>query len=409
MNANRSSKLPISTLRRRSFTALIALAASTLMIVGTPVSSAAATINLGKASSFAVLAGGGFANYETTTVQGNLGVYPVVSYFDSGALTLDGSYQLGTVAAKVAIADARLAYQAAETLTATVSVVPELGGLTKSAGIYLSPTGFTINGTLTLDAQNNPNAIFVFKTPSALTTGLSSRVNLINGAQPCNVYWQVAQNVVLSASSEMKGNILTSGGFRSEKGTALAGRVFAHQGSVSLTGTSISRPACLKYLGPIVDSSTTTKILASGSGNYVTAEGKARFSLNLKTKTTSDTARPVASGTLSWSVDRMWSFIGKVNTFTYVNNVGRTTGTGTLYYWGKNSNSKKNKKSGWMRATANGANVEVLFLTPALSNPASNTSNRVTSFAVGFTGTRLPQVPPLPVIGAMNSVNDSKD
>ena len=394
--------------KRVAIATVVGLVVSALSIIAAPASFAANTIDLARSSSFAVLAGGGFANYETTTIQGNLGIYPVISYFDSGSLTLDGSYHFGDAAAKVALTDAKAAYRVTDSLTATATIAAELGGQTKIAGVYQSANGFTLNGTLTLDGQNNPNSVFVFKTPATLTTAISSRVTLINGAQPCNIFWQVGQNVVLGGASEMKGSVLTAGGFRSDRGTSLAGRVFAHQGSVSLTGTSISRPSCLKYIGPIVDSSSATQVLASGSGEYVAADGKARFTLNLRTKVASETATPVASGTLSWSVDRLWSFTGKLTTFTYANSVGRTTGSGTLYYWGKNNSSKNDKKSGWIRATTNGANVEVLFLTPALTNPASNASTRVTSFAIGFTGTKISQVPTLPVIGALNTVSNWK-
>ena len=394
--------------KRVTFATVVGLVVSALSIIATPASLAASRIDLERSSTFAVLAGGGFANYETTTVQGNLGIYPVISYFDSGSLKLDGSYHFGDSAAKTALTDAQSAYRIAESLTATATIAAELGAQTKIAGVYQSATGFTLNGTLTLDGQNNPSAVFIFKTPATFTTGISSRVILINGAQPCNIFWQVGQNVVLGGASEMKGSLLTAGGFRSDRGTSLAGRIFAHQGSVSLTGTSITRPSCLKYVGPIIDSSSATQILASGSGEYVAADGKARFAMNLKTKVTSETSTPVASGTLSWSIDRRWSFVGKLTTFTYSNSVGRTTGSGILYYWGKNSNSKSEKKSGWIRATTNGANVEVLFLTPALTNPASNTSTRVTSFAIGFTGTKISEVPALPVIGALNTVSNSR-
>ena len=409
MNAKNIFLRTVIRSKRISLATIAGLVLSVLGVVGAPASVAANAINLGRASTFAVLAGGGFANYETSSVQGNLGISPVISYFDSGSLSLDGSYHFGDSAAKVAITDAQAAYRSAESLTATASIPAELGGQTKSAGVYQSLTGLALNGILTLDGQNNPNAVFVFKTPTTLTTGISSKVTLINGAQPCNVFWQIGQNVIFSGTTEMKGNVLTNGTFRSERGSSISGRIFAHQGTISLTGTSITRPACLKYVGPVVDSGSVTRVLSSGSGEYVTPSGKARFAMNLRTKVMSDTSTPVASGTLSWSIDHLWSFTGKLTSFTYVNNVGRTTGTGVLYYWGKNSHSKSERKTGWMKATTNGAGVEVLFLTPALSNPASNTSSRVTSFAIGFTGTKIAGIPALPVIGALNTVGSSRD
>ena len=288
-----------------------ALFISTLTYLGISGAAAASTVNLGRSSSFAVLAGGGFSNSETSTVQGNLGIYPVVSYIDSGVLTLNGSFHFGDTPAKAAILDASTAYRAVETLTPTASIAAELGGSTRTGGIYQSVSAMTINGTLTLDGQNNPNSVFIFKTPSTLTTAPSSRVSLINGAQACNVYWQVGQSVFLGASSELKGSVMTNATFRSERATSISGRVFAHQGSVSLVGTTISKPGCLKYIGPNIDPSTATQILASGSGDYVTPDGKAKFAMNLRSRTVSETSTPVVTGTLAWSINNLWSFISR--------------------------------------------------------------------------------------------------
>lgn len=402
------SNLKNSKFANRNFS--IATVASLLIasfsLTGISSATAASSVSLGKSSSFAVLAGAGFNNSETSTLQGNLGVYPLVSYIDTGLLTINGSMHFGDSSARAAISDASSAYRAVESLTSTASIAAELGGTTRTGGVYQSATGITLNGTLILDGQNNPNTLFIFKAPGTFTTSASSRVTLINGAQACNVYWQVGQNVLLGSSSELKGNVLANSSFRSERGALLSGRVFAHQGSVSLVGTSITKPACLKYIGPSVDPSSATQILASGSGDYVTAEGKAKFAMNLRSRTVSETATPVVTGTLSWSIKDLWSFIGKFNSYSFSNGVGRATGSGALYYWGRNTNYKMGKKSGWIRATTNGANVEVLFLTPALSNPASSTSTRVKSFAIGFTGTKLPQIPSLPVLGALNNVED---
>ena len=77
------------------------------------------------------------------------------------------------------------------------------------AGVYNpppEPSGIT--GTLTLDAQGDPNAVFIFQAASTLITASASTVTLTGGAQACNVFWQVGSSATLGTGSTFVGNIL---------------------------------------------------------------------------------------------------------------------------------------------------------------------------------------------------------
>ena len=89
-------------------------------------------------------------------------------------------------------ADLTAAYNDAARRTPVTTLATELGGRTPTTGVYNSSSGtFGLTGTLTLNAQGDPNAVFIFHTASTLITGSGSTVSLINAAQACNVYWQI--------------------------------------------------------------------------------------------------------------------------------------------------------------------------------------------------------------------------
>lgn len=132
----------------------------------------------------------------------------------------------------------------------------ELGGLTLPPGIYKSDSGtFTIsNGNLTLDAQGNPNAVWVFQTASGLTVGIAGptgakSVNLINGASASKVFWQVGSTAIINSAGGgvMVGTIITNSGVTlSTAGnavqTVLNGRAISLVASVTMVNTTINVP-----------------------------------------------------------------------------------------------------------------------------------------------------------------------
>ena len=109
-------------------------------------------------------------------------------------------------------ADLTTAYDDAAGRPPSATLPPDLGGRTLTRGVYragaLAPLG--LSGRLTLDAQGDPGAVFIFQIPSTLVTAPGSSVSLVNGAQACNVFWQVGGAATLGTSSAFQGSLLAS-------------------------------------------------------------------------------------------------------------------------------------------------------------------------------------------------------
>lgn len=226
-------------------TALLPMIATGLAVVASPSASAATTITLGTSNNFAVLAGGGISNTGNTAVQGDIGAYPTVSFTDAGALVLSGAYHFGDATAIAAKAALATAYSAAATSTPSSALAGDLGGKTLLPGVYSNSAGIGVTGTLTLDAQGNPNSVFIIQTPAGLNTAAASQVNIVNGGQACNVFWQVGTTTNLGANSDFKGNLLTNSNFVGGVNAKVAGRVFSLTGSVALNSNTIVKPNCV--------------------------------------------------------------------------------------------------------------------------------------------------------------------
>lgn len=380
---------------------LAVIVISALAVSGLAASAKAAVvpISLGKASGYGVIAGGGLVNNGQSKIIGDLGISPVISYVDNGALVIKGDYHFGDPGIIAAQADLTNAYNLASSETPTVTVPVELSGQTLFSGIYTNTSGFTLNGTLNFDAQNNPNALFIMKSPVALTTGAASKINLLNGAQACNIFWQVATTSSLGTNSDFKGNLLGKGAFVSGSGTIVQGRVLIGSGSVTLNTTQITRPDCKVVKTPI------TNNFGVGAGSYTSQYGKSTFAFVLKGTDTGNGTYSNVDGRVGWNVNKNWNFTGTPNTYTYSAGVGTIAGTGTLRYYSKPKNAKTGR---WINATTGAANFTIKYTRLINSN---GSFGKVDTFAIGFTGTQAPGAPQLPVLGALVKVKggDSDD
>jgi hypothetical protein len=108
------------------------------------------------------------------------------------------------------------------------------GQSTFTPGVYQSLTSILITGDLTLDAQGNPDAVFVFQSSTTLGTaagapapGTHTRILLVNGAKASNVWWQAGSSSTLGLYSEFQGNILSSASITMLTGATSCGRLFA--------------------------------------------------------------------------------------------------------------------------------------------------------------------------------------
>jgi hypothetical protein len=227
----------------------------TIALLATLVGSAAAstppTVQLGSAGQFAVLAGSVITNAGVSTISGDVGSYPAPTETGFGAcpaatcVNLTGvnhsdSNDPVTQDAKSALATAY--DDAAGRESALVGT--ELGAQRLVAGVYRSASGtFSMTGTLVLDGENNPDAVFIFQADSTLITAASANIDLVNGAQASNIFWKVGSSATLGASSTFSGTILAHTSITLGDGVTVDGRVLAGNGAVTMTNSTITAPS----------------------------------------------------------------------------------------------------------------------------------------------------------------------
>ncbi|MEU4404201.1 ice-binding family protein [Streptosporangium sp. NPDC023963] len=232
-------------------------------VAATPrVASAATAPDLLTAADYAVLAGTTVtADPGPTVVTGDLGVSPgsAVTGFPPGVVV--GTVHAANADAAQAQVDLTAAYDDAAGQLAT-SLPTELGETTVTPGAYDSASGtFEITGELTLDGQGDPNAVFIFKTAATLVTASASTVNLTNGAQACNVFWQVGSSATLGTGSSFVGNILALTSITATTGVNVNGRLLARNGAVTMD-TNLVTPTDCEGPPPREDRTTATTLSA---------------------------------------------------------------------------------------------------------------------------------------------------
>ena len=221
----------------------LAVAAAALIGMQSGARAAAAAVPLGAAANFAVLAGSTITNTGPTTINGDLGLSPGTSVTGFPPGQVNGTVHAADSAALQAQADLTTAYNNAAGQPATATIPTELGGTTETPGVYHSAAGtFGVTGTVTLDAQGDPNAVFIFQAASTLITASASNVSLINGAQASNVFWVVGSSATLGTSSTLQGNILALTSITVTTGTTINGRALARNGAVTLDTNTITAP-----------------------------------------------------------------------------------------------------------------------------------------------------------------------
>jgi LPXTG-motif cell wall-anchored protein len=121
--------------------------------------------------------------------------------------------------------------------------------------VYAGPSksALSLTGTLTLDGAGDPNSVFIFQTDSTLTAASGSQVLFINGAQECNVFWQVGSSATIGTGASFAGNILALTSVSVTTGATVRGRALAQTGSVTLDNNVFTAPTC-----DMVSTTTTT-------------------------------------------------------------------------------------------------------------------------------------------------------
>ena len=116
-------------------------------------------------------------------------------------------------------------------------------------GVYSMPAAVTLLETLTLDGQNNPDSVFVFKMGAAFNAAAGATIVLKNGAKACNVFWVIEAAIVLGANSNIKGMLLSHGAaVGAGANCVIEGRMFSTAAALTTAADFISVPTDCTYI-----------------------------------------------------------------------------------------------------------------------------------------------------------------
>ncbi len=259
----------------------------------TTAGAAQATVGLGTASSFAVLAGSGITNTGATTITGDVGTFPTPAETGFGSITLKGVNDAGNSVTQGAKHDLVTAYNDA-TGRKPVSTIPtELGGSTLSGGVYDSAAGtFGITGTLTLNGKGDATTVFIFDAASTFITASSSKIVLENGAQACNVFWVVGSSETLGTNSSLVGTTLALTSITLDTGARVSGRELARNGAVTMDANTITVPICSASAPTTTVPATTVPATTTTTAKPTTTTAKPTTTT---AKPTTTTAKPTTT------------------------------------------------------------------------------------------------------------------
>jgi len=223
-------------------------------------------IDLGTAGEYSILTKAGVSTTGATSVTGNIGVSPAAATYITGfGLVADSTNEFSTsslvggggqiyaanyhtptpASMTTAISDMETAYTAAAgangSPTAIGLVRGEVDVLTLLGGLYIWSTKVGITTSLTFDARNNIDTVWIMQIAGNLELGAGASVTLTNGAQPMNIFWQVAGSTKIQANAHAKGIILCKTPIIFASGASLTGRALS-QTAVTMIATTVTPP-----------------------------------------------------------------------------------------------------------------------------------------------------------------------
>jgi type VI secretion system secreted protein VgrG len=242
-------------------------------VLVTPWSAAsAATVQLATATAYSVLAGTTVTNTGPSVLNQNVGVAPgtAITGFPPGTV-VTGVMDSANAVSLQGQADLTAAYIDAAGRPITATEPADLTNLHLPPGVYEGPAhgAISLSGPLVLDGGGDFGAVFIFQTHETLITASSSTVTLINGAQECNVFWQVGSSATLGTNSVFAGNIMALTSISVQTGVTVHGRALARNGAVTLDNDVFTTPTCA-----LADSTTTTEAGTGGTTPGETTPGE---------------------------------------------------------------------------------------------------------------------------------------
>lgn len=234
----------------RILTTVLALPLVALFAIPASVSAAGPTVTAGSTTPFAVLGATTITNTGATTISGtgggDIGLAPGSAFTGSASVTTSGTQHIADTVATTAQTDLVTAFNSISAPTPTILASPELASKVITPGTYSTTEGtFANSGALTLDAQGDATAVFIFQAATTLITSAGSTMTLINGAQPCNVYWKVGSSATLGTNSTFVGRIFALTTITAESGANIRGQLLARTGAVNLNANVITNDACI--------------------------------------------------------------------------------------------------------------------------------------------------------------------
>jgi hypothetical protein len=216
---------------------VLSLSLAALVFLIWPMTALAATDpGLKTAGNFAVLSGAGMTNTGPSWITGAIGASSAgITGFPPGTA---GPQHVGDSVYTTAETDLVTAYNNATQPTTTDYTGTNLGGLTLGPGVYNQTTAPTLTGTLTLSG----GGVYIFREGSTLVTASGARVVLTNGAQPCDIFWQVGSSATIATSTTFVGNIMAMASIQMQTGATLNGRALARTAAVTLDTNRIIQP-----------------------------------------------------------------------------------------------------------------------------------------------------------------------
>lgn len=262
-----------STRGRRTGAALLVLGAAVLLplLLGSPGSAAnSPAVPLATAADYAVLGGSTVTNTNGSVLDGSLGLWPGPSIvgFPPGIVLPPGVIDTTNAAAQQAQRDLTAAYNNAAGREVHATTTADLADLHLSAGVYAGPShgALSLTGPLVLDGGGDMSSVFIFQTDSSLITASGSTVSLVNGAQACNVFWQVGSSATLGTDSVFTGNLMALTSITVNNSVTVHGRALARNGAVTLDNDVFTEPTCATGSG-------TTTTTSGGGGTTTTTSG----------------------------------------------------------------------------------------------------------------------------------------
>ncbi len=261
---------------RRAATILLtgAIASATFLVFSPPATAAiVATVPLATAGNYSVLGGQTVTNTGPSVLGQSLGLSPGTSITGFPPGTVLGTTDTTNAAAAQAQSNLTAGYNNAAGRPIDATTTADLANLTLQGGVYAGPShgALSLSGPLTLDGAGDPTTVFIFQTNSSLITASGSTVALINGAQECNVFWQVGSSATLGTGSTFTGNILALTSITVNNSVTVHGRALARNGAVTLDNDTFTSPSCAT--SPVTTTTTTATSATTAPGGAVPGTG----------------------------------------------------------------------------------------------------------------------------------------